>query len=67
MAEQLGIEIGREKVKREGKIEVKEETANKLLANGMDIDFICKITDLSVERIEEIKERLIQNHDDKLR
>ncbi|MFJ8099814.1 Rpn family recombination-promoting nuclease/putative transposase [Lysinibacillus sp. NPDC096212] len=53
MAEQQGIE------------KEKEETANKLLANGMDIDFIHKITDLSVERIEEIKERLIQRREDK--
>ncbi|WP_460013180.1 Rpn family recombination-promoting nuclease/putative transposase [Lysinibacillus sp. CTST325] len=57
MAEQLGIEKGIEKEK--------EETANKLLANGMDIDFICKITGLSTERIEEIKERLIQRREDK--
>ncbi|QQP14242.1 Rpn family recombination-promoting nuclease/putative transposase [Lysinibacillus agricola] len=60
MAEQQGIEKG----KIEGKIEEKEKTANKLLANGMDIDFICKITGLSVERIEEIKERLIQSRED---
>ncbi|GAB0169427.1 hypothetical protein LSPCS325_28640 [Lysinibacillus sp. CTST325] len=69
MAEQLGIEKGieksREEGKRKGKLEVKEETANKLLANGMDIDFIHKITDLSVERIEEIKEGLIQRREDK--
>ncbi|MEY9971327.1 putative transposase/invertase (TIGR01784 family) [Lysinibacillus sp. RC46] len=57
MAEQLGIEKGIEKEK--------EETANKLLANGMDIDFIHKITGLSTERIEEIKERLIQSREDK--
>ncbi|MFJ8086652.1 hypothetical protein ACIQ7N_00340 [Lysinibacillus sp. NPDC095746] len=62
MAEQLGIEKGIKKVK--------EDVANKLLANGMDIDFIHKITDLSVERIKEIKEikeRLIQSRDDKKR
>jgi len=59
MAEQKG--------KIEGKIEEKEETATKLLANGMDIDFICKITGLSTERIKEIKERLIQNQDYKQR
>ncbi|QPQ31522.1 Rpn family recombination-promoting nuclease/putative transposase [Lysinibacillus sp. JNUCC 51] len=53
MAEQKGIE------------KEKEETANKLLASGMDIDFIHRITDLSVERIKEIKERLIQNREDK--
>ncbi|MEY9976779.1 hypothetical protein [Lysinibacillus sp. RC79] len=59
MAEQQGVEKGIEKEK--------EETANKLLANGMDIDFICKITitGLSTERIEEIKERLIQSREDK--
>ncbi|MGA3602362.1 PD-(D/E)XK nuclease family transposase [Lysinibacillus agricola] len=55
MAEQKGIE------------ETKEEIANNLLVNNMDIDFISKITGLSVERIEEIKERLIQNNDDQQR
>ncbi|MEY9976780.1 hypothetical protein [Lysinibacillus sp. RC79] len=63
MAEKKGIEKG--KAKEKGRKEVKEDVANKLLANGMDIDFIRKITNLSVERIEEIKERLIQKHDDK--
>ncbi len=56
MAEQKGIE--------EGKKEEKEEIANNLLANNMDIDFISKITGLSVERIEEIKEGLIQKNDE---
>ncbi|MDM5247549.1 Rpn family recombination-promoting nuclease/putative transposase [Lysinibacillus sp. G4S2] len=56
MAEQKGIE--------EGKKEEKEEIANNLLANDMDIEFISKITGLSVERIEEIKEGLIQNNDE---
>jgi len=56
MVEQKGIE--------EGKNEAKEEIANNLLVNNMDIDFISKITGLSVERIEEIKKGLIQNNDD---
>ncbi|MGA3677127.1 hypothetical protein ACPCXF_18830 [Lysinibacillus agricola] len=55
MAEQKGIE------------EAKEEIANNLLVNNMDIDFISKITGLSMERIEEIKERLIQTNDDQQR
>lgn len=57
MAEQKGIEKGIEKGK--------EEISKKLLVDGMDIEFICKITGLSVERIEEIKERLIQTNEDK--
>ncbi|KOP80464.1 hypothetical protein AMS59_03500 [Lysinibacillus sp. FJAT-14745] len=57
MVEQKGVEKGREIVK--------EDVANKLLANGMDIDFIRKITGLSTERIEEIKEKLNQSHEDK--
>jgi len=67
MAEQKGIEKGKKEVKDEGKKEVKEEMANNLLANDMDIDFISKITGLSMERIEEIKERLNQNNDDQQR
>ncbi|MFJ8461628.1 hypothetical protein ACIQ57_21250 [Lysinibacillus xylanilyticus] len=55
MAEQKGIE------------ETKEEIANNLLVNNMDIDFISKITGLFMERIEEIKERLIQNNGDQQR
>ncbi|MEQ6354042.1 hypothetical protein ABNX05_05380 [Lysinibacillus sp. M3] len=55
MAEQKGIEKG------------KEEISKNLLVDGMDIEFICKITGLSVERIEEIKERLIQTNEDKQR
>ncbi|MGA3677126.1 hypothetical protein [Lysinibacillus agricola] len=59
MAEQKAIE--------EGKNEAKEEIANNLLVNNMDIDFISKITGLSVERIEEIKKGLIRNNDDQQR
>ncbi|MGY3189398.1 hypothetical protein [Lysinibacillus sp. TE18511] len=59
MVEQMGIE--------EGKNEAKEEMANNLLVNNMDIDFISKITGLSMERIEEIKKGLIQNNDDQQR
>ncbi|MEX3746856.1 hypothetical protein [Lysinibacillus xylanilyticus] len=59
MAEQKGMQKGIE--------EAKEEIANNLLVNNMDIDFISKITGLSTERIEEIKERLIQNNDDQQR
>ncbi|MFC9539781.1 Rpn family recombination-promoting nuclease/putative transposase [Lysinibacillus sp. NPDC056959] len=55
MAEQKGIEKG------------KEEISKNLLVDGMGIEFICKITGLSVERIEEIKERLIQTNEDKQR
>ena len=59
MAEQKGMQKGIE--------EAKEEIANNLLGNNMDIDFISKITGLSMERIEEIKKGLIQNNDDQLR
>ncbi|WP_068982668.1 hypothetical protein [Lysinibacillus xylanilyticus] len=52
---------------QKGKEEAKEEIVNNLLVNNMDIDFISKITGLSMERIEEIKEGLIQNNDDQLR
>ncbi|MGA3602361.1 hypothetical protein [Lysinibacillus agricola] len=64
---QKGIEEGKKEWKKEGKNEAKEEIANNLLVNNMDIDFISKITGLSMERIEEIKERLIQNNDDQQR
>jgi len=64
MAEQKGMQKGIEERKKEGENEAKEEIANNLLVNNMDIDFISKITGLSMERIEEIKERLIQNNDD---
>ncbi|MEX3746857.1 hypothetical protein [Lysinibacillus xylanilyticus] len=61
---QKGIEEGKKEWKKEWKNEAKEEIANNLLVNNMDIDFISKITGLSMERIEEIKERLIRNNDD---
>jgi predicted transposase/invertase (TIGR01784 family) len=67
MAEQKGIEEGRKEGREVGKNEVKEEIAHKLLVNNMDIDFISKITGLSMERIEEIKQGLIQNNDDRQR
>ncbi|WP_223555048.1 hypothetical protein [Lysinibacillus sphaericus] len=67
MAEQKGMQKAIEERKKEGKNEEREEIANKLLVNNMDIDFISKITGLSMERIEEIKEGLIQNNDDQLR
>ncbi|WP_375200381.1 hypothetical protein [Bacillus sp. RS11] len=71
MAEQKGMQKGMQKAieerKKEGKNEEREEIANKLLVNNMDIDFISKITGLSMERIEEIKEGLIQNNDNQQR
>ncbi|MGE7942370.1 hypothetical protein ACQKNB_09805 [Lysinibacillus xylanilyticus] len=67
MAEQKGMQKGIEEGKKEWKNEAKEEIANNLLVNNMDIDFISKITGLSMERIEEIKEGLIQNNDDQQR
>jgi len=67
MAEQKGMQKGIEERKKEGKIEAKEEMANNLLVNNMEIDFISKITGLSMERIEEIKEGLIQNNDNQQR
>ncbi|MGE7915474.1 hypothetical protein [Lysinibacillus xylanilyticus] len=64
---QKGIEEGKKEGKKEGKNEAKVEIANNLLVNNMDIDFISKITGLSMERIEEIKKGLIQNNDDQQR
>ena len=67
MAEQKGMQKGIEEGKKERENEAKEEIANNLLVNNMDIDFISKITGLSMERIEEIKKGLIQNNDDQQR
>ncbi|WP_374967334.1 Rpn family recombination-promoting nuclease/putative transposase [Lysinibacillus sp. RS5] len=67
MAEQKGIEERKKEGKKEGKKEAKEEITNNLLVNNMDIDFISKITGLSMERIEEIKKELIQNNDNQQR
>lgn len=54
LAEKKGREEGRKEGKEKGKQEGKEETARNLLAEKMDVDFIAKVTGLTVERIKEI-------------
>ncbi|WP_391204696.1 Rpn family recombination-promoting nuclease/putative transposase [Psychrobacillus sp. L4] len=46
---------GREEGLEQGRLAEKEEIARKSLAENVDVDFIAKITGLSVERIIEIK------------
>ena len=52
--EQQGIEKGIE----QGIEKAKYEIALKLLADGHEIEFIKNITDLSVEKLKELKEKL---------
>lgn len=49
--EKLGIEKGREEVKGEEKNEI----ALRLIAEGLDNDFIHRITGLSIEEIERLR------------
>ena len=51
-----GFEKGLEQGLEKGRLAEKEEIARKSLAENVDVDFIAKITGLSVERILEMKE-----------
>jgi predicted transposase/invertase (TIGR01784 family) len=42
----------------EGKLEGKNETALKMLDDGMSIDIVCKYTGLSKEQVKEIMKKL---------
>lgn len=50
-----GIEKGRAEGREEGREEAKIETAKKMILEGMDYQFIAKITGLSLEEIENLK------------
>ncbi|WP_391204704.1 hypothetical protein [Psychrobacillus sp. L4] len=50
-----GREEGLEQGLEQGRLAEKEEIARKSLAENVDVDFIAKITELSVERVLEIK------------
>ncbi len=54
-------EQGKLKGKLEGKLEGIQEVAVKMLREGADIAFITKVTDLSVEDIEQLKASLDEN------
>jgi predicted transposase/invertase (TIGR01784 family) len=56
-AEQLRMRCkleGRLEGKREGKIEGKLEVAKHLLAQGLDVPFIARVTELSLDQIKEL-------------
>ncbi|WP_253302450.1 Rpn family recombination-promoting nuclease/putative transposase [Wolbachia endosymbiont of Psylliodes chrysocephala] len=57
-----GIQIGREKGRIEGKIEV----AKTMLANNVDVDTIVKCTGLSISEIEELRNVLKEYLNDKI-
>lgn len=59
VAKEEGIEIGLQKGKIEGMKETQRKTAENLLMLGMDVNLIAKATELSIEEIEKIKQRLI--------
>ncbi|SHG46566.1 conserved hypothetical protein (putative transposase or invertase), partial [Thermosyntropha lipolytica DSM 11003] len=61
LAERLrreGREEGRKEGREEGRKEGREEAALNALREGLDVKLISRLTGLSVERIEELKENL---------
>ena len=56
--EQKGIKEGVKEGVKKGKYEGKLETAKKLLAKGYSVDFVAEVTELPVQEIEKLKERL---------
>lgn len=53
-----GIEKGIKKGKREGAFEKAVETCRKLLVSGVDPEIVSNATDLSIEKVLEIKKEL---------
>jgi len=51
---QNSIDTAKAEGKAEGKVEEKNETALKMLEDGMSIETICKYTGLSQEQIEQL-------------
>ena len=49
-------ELGHEEGLKEGTQKTKEETAKKMLQEGLDISIISRCTDLSIEEVEKLKE-----------
>lgn len=54
MAEKKGREEGMKEGREEGQREKTEEVVRNLIAEKVDMDFIAKVTGLTVERIKEI-------------
>jgi predicted transposase/invertase (TIGR01784 family) len=51
-----GLKEGLEKGMQQGTKKTKEETAKKMLQEGLDISIISRCTDLSIEEVEKLKE-----------
>jgi len=52
-----GLEKGLEKGREEGREAEKREAALKMLENGLSVDLISDILDLSIEEIEKLKSK----------
>ena len=56
LGKQEGIEEGKHEGREEGRLEAKTETAKRMLAEGLDISLIEKVTGLSTEQLIKIKD-----------
>ena len=63
----MGIEkIGLEKGKIEGEIECKFQIAKRLLAEKFELPFIAKLTELPLQKIEELQKNLSEKQGGKI-
>jgi predicted transposase/invertase (TIGR01784 family) len=58
VGEQRGLEKGLQKGKEEGFQKGKEEVALQMLRKGMALELISEITELPIERLEQLKQQL---------
>lgn len=56
--EQRGYERGIGKGIQDGKLEEKNSIAKKLLASGLNFEFICEITGLKIEQVKNLRDTL---------